>query len=556
VLITATIKGFERRDVAIVDVPGSFLTADMDKEVTMCLRGRLAELMVKTAPNIYRKFISLDNEDNSILYVKLQKALYGCLRSALLFYLKLVKDLEMEGYELNPYDPCVANKIVAGTQFTVTWHVDDLKLSHVSSDKVTNTIEWLKSIYGQDMRVSRGKKHDYLGMDLDYSNEGEVKITMINYLKEAIVKSAAMPAADHLFTIRPEGECKPLGEPEAMAFHHSVVQLLFASTRARKDIHTTIACLTMRVRNPNEDDWGKLRRLMRYIKGTINLPLILRADNIHVIKWWVDASLATHDNCRGHTGGTMSLGKGLITGVSKKQKINTRSSTEAELVGADDMLPQIMWTRYFIEAQGFNVDESILYQDNLSAMLLEKNGKQSSSKRTKHIWVRYFFIRDRIVKKNGDMSLKHCPTGDMVGDHFTKPLQGAQFRKFRADIQRVPTNMSDLDMGLGQDEMTKVGPSPQECVEKPGKDPRANDSGSKRYGTVAQGAGARRARPVHLTLSEQTNDATPSGRPSEESTGAGGSLEQTKGGSALGKQAWGRKSYAEATKGKLPFQKP
>jgi hypothetical protein len=79
--------------VAIVYVPVACLTSDMDKEVIMCLRGRLAELMVKTAPNMYRKFISLDNKGNSILYVKLQKALYGCLRSALLFYLKLVKDL-------------------------------------------------------------------------------------------------------------------------------------------------------------------------------------------------------------------------------------------------------------------------------------------------------------------------------------------------------------------------------------------------------------------------------------------------------------------------------
>jgi hypothetical protein len=94
VLITATIDAFERRDVAIVDVPGAFLTADMDEEVIMCLRGRLVELMVKTAPNIYRKFISLDKKGNSILYVKLQKALYGCLRSALLLYLKLVNDLE------------------------------------------------------------------------------------------------------------------------------------------------------------------------------------------------------------------------------------------------------------------------------------------------------------------------------------------------------------------------------------------------------------------------------------------------------------------------------
>jgi hypothetical protein len=91
--------------------------------------------------------------------------------------------------------------------------------------------------------------------------------------------------------------------------------------------------------------------------------------------------------------------------------------------------------------------------------------------------VRYFFIKDRIG--NGNISLKHCPTGDMVGDHFTKPLQGAPFRKCCADIQGVPTDMSHLDMGLGQDEMIMVGTSPPECFEKPGKDPRANDSGPK-----------------------------------------------------------------------------
>jgi hypothetical protein len=85
----------------------------------------------------------------------------------------------------------------------------------------------------------------------------------------------------------------------------------------------------------------------------------------------------------------------------------------------------------------------------------------------------------------------------MIGDHFTKPLQGTQFRKFRADIQGVPTDISDLNMGLSQDEMTKAGPSLQEFVEEPGKDPPANDRGSKRYGTLAQGAGAQRARPVH-----------------------------------------------------------
>jgi hypothetical protein len=82
-------------------------------------------------------------------------------------------------FDIYHYDPCVANKIVNDKQFTVTWHVDDLRLSHVEEKEVTNTIDWFKSIYGEDTRVSRGKKHDYLGTDLGFTVPGEV-ITGVN----------------------------------------------------------------------------------------------------------------------------------------------------------------------------------------------------------------------------------------------------------------------------------------------------------------------------------------------------------------------------------------
>jgi hypothetical protein len=163
-------------------------------------------------------------------------------------------------------------------------------------------------------------------MDLDYSVPGEVKITMVDYLKrvitefpEAISGGATSPAADRLFKVRPEEEGTPLEEKRAIAFHHCVAQLLFASARARKDIHPAVAFLTTRVRNPDKDDWLKLKRLLKYIRCTIHLPLILKAESLNVIKWWVDASFTTHDNCRGYTGVMMSLGKGSVIGMSKKQ---------------------------------------------------------------------------------------------------------------------------------------------------------------------------------------------------------------------------------------------
>jgi hypothetical protein len=102
---------------------------------------------------------------------------------------------------------------------------------------------------------------------------------------------------------------------------------------------------------------------------------------------------------------------------------------ESELVAVDDCMPAICWTRYFLEAQGYNVAENILYQDNQSAILLEKNGKASSGKRTKHINIRYFFVTDRI--RANELNVEWCPTGLMIGDFMAKPLQGTLFQRFR-----------------------------------------------------------------------------------------------------------------------------
>ena len=103
----------------------------------------------------------------------------------------------------------------------------------------------------------------------------------------------------------------------------------------------------------------------------------------------------------------------------------TRSSTESEVVGIYDILPQILWTKKFLEDQGVTIKETVLYQDNMSSMLLEQNGRQMSTKRTKHMDIRYFYVGDHIQNKT--LSLQHCPTDEMLADYFTKPLQGSLF---------------------------------------------------------------------------------------------------------------------------------
>ena len=146
-MLTATINALEGRDVAVVDIPGAYLSADVDNDVHVVFRGTLAEMMVMSDPALYRPFVSYAT-GKTVLYVRLQKSLYGCLKIALLFYEKLVGDLETYGFKINPYDPCVANNMVGRKQLTLCWHVDDLKISCVDANEVTKMIQWLQSEYG------------------------------------------------------------------------------------------------------------------------------------------------------------------------------------------------------------------------------------------------------------------------------------------------------------------------------------------------------------------------------------------------------------------------
>jgi hypothetical protein len=131
---------------------------------------------------------------------------------------------------------------------------------------------------------------------------------------------------------------------------------------------------------------------MKYLRGPLQMPLILEANNTHIIKWWMDTSFTVHPDMKSHTGTAMTMGKGAVNGMSLKQRMNTKSSTESELVGVNDIMPQMPWTRYFLKAQGYTVKDSVIYQDNQSSILLEKHGRASSSKHTWHINIRYFFV--------------------------------------------------------------------------------------------------------------------------------------------------------------------
>lgn len=247
-------------------------------------------------------------------------------------------------------------------------------------------------------------------------------------------KSALTTDAVELFKVR--HETKKLEEHKAKLFHRFTAKLLYLAKRTRPDIAISVSFLTTRVSNTDEDDWNKLVRCIHYLNCTHHLKLKLYADNCTVNKWWVDASYSVHPDLRSHTGSVMTIGKGAVCSHSLKQKLNTRSSTEADLVGVDDIASYVLWTRSFLAEQGYDMSGTIIYQDNRSAILLETNGTFIKGKRSKHIDVHYFFIKDHV--DSGQMDIIWCPAKDMMVDCFTKPLQGADLLRFRKLILNDP----------------------------------------------------------------------------------------------------------------------
>jgi hypothetical protein len=180
----------------------------------------------------------------------------------------------------------------------------------------------------------------------------------------------------------------------------------------------------------------KLIKILTFLKETQDEDTAMKADDTQSIKWYVDAAFAVHKDYKSHTGATMTLGEGTLSSVSTKQKVMLQSSTEAELVGLDDVISKVLWSKLFIEAQGHTVKTTVIYRDNTSSMKLEQNGKASLGKRTRHFNIKYFYITD-LIQRN-EVQIEYCPTDAMIADYYmTKPLVGAKFFHFREHLMHA-----------------------------------------------------------------------------------------------------------------------
>lgn len=433
VFVIAAIAAAEERSVMTIDVGGAFLNAPMEPtgiKVHMRLDKLMTSMLLKIDSS-YQEYV----QSNGTLVVQLDKALYGCVEAAMLWFRHLKRTLIDNGFTQNKYDECVFNKTETdGTQTTIVLHVDDMMVTAACEEHLDLVNENLKETYPHTT-MKKGKVIDYIGMTFDFGVIGEVKVTMANCVNDIVSGSGvetirATPATSALFDVRDA----PLAtDEERIWFHCYVAKILYLAKRVRPECLTAVAFLTSRIHVCDQDDLAKLRRLLGYLGGSKERGIVLRIGDEINVKAYIDASYGVHqDSGKSHTGCAIVIGDGgPVFAKSTKQRIVTKSSTEAELVGLSDSASVAINVRNFVIDQGYDLGPAIVYQDNLSCMALIKRGGPGSE-RSRHINIRHFWVAQKVEDK--EVVVEHLGTASMHANILTKPVQGRQFVKERADL--------------------------------------------------------------------------------------------------------------------------
>ena len=425
VFAVLAIAAAEGRRCIGLDVGNAYLEADMTgEEVVVEIDSWVARRLVRLRPEL-QTYVGEDGK----LYARLDKALYGCVQSAKLWYKHLRGVLERLGFVVNPYDECVFNLTRNGKQITMCCYVDDLLCTCVDAAELSWLVSALQSEF-KKVTVNDGDEIEFVALEISQRG-GVIDVGMTKYINSLLEewggnRTCATPAEPDIFTN--DDGAVPLDEAGRAMFHRRVARLLFFAKRLGVDILLVISVLAGRVKAPTVEDLDRLERVYRYLLGSRNRKLRFRRGKVS-LEAFIDASFAVMPDFKSRTGLLLFINGSVIGAWASKQDLNTRSSTEAELVALTDMIGWVVWMRNWLIAQGYPMGPAVVYQDNTSVKDILKRGP-SSQLRTRHLSIRYHFAGD--LMKREEIVIVDCRSEDMWADGLTKILVGSGFRRHRS----------------------------------------------------------------------------------------------------------------------------
>ncbi len=429
----AAVKGW---DLLKLDVGGAFLCAPIgEEEVYMSLDRELTEKAAEGMPEL-AEFV----QDGKLI-VRVERAMYGLIQSAKLWYNELTRYLESKGFKKSQADECVLVKRMGNDNYIViVLYVDDiLVLGGVTEDR-----HWVKQILideYQKITFDEGKRLTYLGMTINKVERG-FEVSMKSYIEDILsfygkeVNTCITPAKVKLFE---PGNSEQ--RVDAVIFHSVVAKLLYLGKRGRPDILLPVQFLCTRVKGPTMEDQRKLERVLGYLKLTKAWRRVFNDSQFDKVETYIDASFALHADGKSQSGCMVFLGNTLVHDGCRKQRIVTRNSTEAELVALSDYIEEGELIEAFLADIGDLMLEELItathlvYQDNQPTMdiVMDAGCKQ----RSKYMKVRAAYVAERVG--TGELALQYIHTSRMIADLLTKPLGGDLFHKHaQAALGRLP----------------------------------------------------------------------------------------------------------------------
>jgi transposase InsO family protein len=405
-------------EVDQLDVKTAFLNGELDYEIYL------------KQPECY---VDPDNPD----YVcKLKRGLYGLKQSARIWYQALDRHLQANGYRQCPADPCVyIKRRDDGVYVIISVYVDDLLTLSVSRVVLDQEKAQLSKKFEM---VDQGEAHYVLGISIKRDRQNRSLVLSHHKYLEGIVKRFELL------------DCNPVGTPmesnqkfrkledgdecaDKITYQAAIGCLTYATITTRPDLATSVGILSQHMANPGKDHWLGVKRILRYLKGTLDFGL--RFGGLHcdaTLVGYSDANWAGDLDDRISTSGYVFLvGDGCISWRSKKQRCVAKSSTEAEYVALSTATSECIWLRRLLGDLGFvQSSATTMYEDNQGAIALSRNPKDHE--RTKHIDIAYHFARER--QMNGEINVIYCPTAEMLADVMTKALPRPMFEKLREAI--------------------------------------------------------------------------------------------------------------------------
>lgn len=338
---------------------------------------------------------------------------------------KFVQFLKIFNFKQLYSDKCVFRTQIDEQEVFLAIFVDDgLILS-----KSTIAIGKILTEFGAQFEITVNDPDYFVGMEIRRNREDkEIFICQEGYVNRLLekfnmknCKSQTTPSdcSSQLHT----GQCptndNEKKDMESVPFREAVGGLMFAATVSRPDIMFSISQVSRFLNNPGPEHWTAVKRILRYLQGSKDKGIKYRADDVKLSVYSDSDFAGDIDTRRSTTGYVSVLSNGPVTWSSHRQQCVTRSTTEAEYVAASDAAVEIIWLRTFLQELGINMNEPTqLLVDNQSALRLIKNSEHH--KRTKHIDIKYHFIREKVG--DGLISVCYIRSDDQLADILTKSL--------------------------------------------------------------------------------------------------------------------------------------